>query len=40
MRWTQEVLVKVRGIAMAAVGALILVAYLISHVHGSWSIHR
>ena len=30
MRWTQENLVNVRGIVLLAVGALILVAYLIS----------
>jgi hypothetical protein len=34
MRWTQENLVKARGIVMVAVGALILVAYLISRLHG------
>jgi hypothetical protein len=35
MRWTQENLVKARGIVMVVVGALILVAYLISRLHGS-----
>ena len=30
VRWTQESLLKVRGIVMAAVGVLILLAYLIS----------
>lgn len=32
MRWTQESLVKARGILMLAVGALVLVAYLIAHI--------
>ena len=35
MRWTQENLQKARGIVIVAVGALILVAYLISRLHGS-----
>jgi hypothetical protein len=35
MRWTQENLVKARAIVLAAVGALILVAYVISRLHGS-----
>ena len=35
MRWTQENLLKARGIVMAAVGALILVAYLLSRLQGS-----
>jgi hypothetical protein len=35
MRWTQESLVKPRGVVMVAAGALILVAYLISHLHAS-----
>jgi hypothetical protein len=35
MRWSQENLVKVRGIVMVAVGALIGLAYLISRLHGS-----
>jgi hypothetical protein len=35
MRWTQENLVKARGMVLVAIGALILVAYLISHLHGS-----
>jgi hypothetical protein len=35
MRWTQENLVRVRGILMPAVGALILLAHLISRLHGS-----
>ena len=35
MRWTQENLLKARGIVMVVVGALILVAYLISRLHGS-----
>jgi hypothetical protein len=35
MRWTQEHLVTVRGFIMVAVAALIVVAYLISRVHGS-----
>jgi hypothetical protein len=35
MRWTQENLVKVRGIVMVSVGALILAAYLFSRLHGS-----
>jgi hypothetical protein len=30
MRWTQESLVKTRGIVMVVAGALVLVAYLIS----------
>ena len=30
MRWTQESLVKVRGILMVAVGVIVLIAYLIS----------
>jgi hypothetical protein len=30
MRWTQASLMKVRGILMVGVGALILIAYLIS----------
>ena len=30
MRWTQESLVDARGAIMVAVGALILIAYLIS----------
>ncbi len=30
MRWTQESLVNARGIVMVVVGALVLVAYLIS----------
>jgi hypothetical protein len=30
MRWTQESLVKARGIVMVVVGVLILIAYLIS----------
>ena len=30
MHWTQETLGKARGVIMVAVGALILVAYLIS----------
>jgi hypothetical protein len=30
MRWTQESLVKARGIVMVVVGVLVLVAYLIS----------
>jgi hypothetical protein len=30
MHWTEEALVKARGVIMAAAGALILVAYLIS----------
>jgi len=30
MRWTQESLVNARGIIMAVVGVLLLVAYLIS----------
>ena len=29
MRWTQESLGRIRGIVMAVVGALILLAYLI-----------
>jgi len=35
MRWTQENLVKARGVVMVAVGVLILVAYLISRLWGS-----
>jgi hypothetical protein len=35
MRWTQENLVKARGVVMVAVGALILIAYLISRLPGS-----
>jgi hypothetical protein len=34
MRWTQENLVRARGIVMVAVGALILLVYLISRLHG------
>ena len=30
MRWTQESLVKVRGIVIVVVGVLVLLAYLIS----------
>jgi len=30
MRWTQESLVKVRGIVIVAVGVLVLLAYIIS----------
>jgi hypothetical protein len=30
MRWTQESLVKTRGIVMIAVGALVVIAYLVS----------
>jgi hypothetical protein len=30
MRWTQESLLRVRGIVMIVVGLLVLVAYLIS----------
>ena len=30
MRWTQESLVKTRGIVMVVVGVLVLVAYVIS----------
>jgi hypothetical protein len=30
MRWTQESLVKVRGIVMVVVGALVLIAFLVS----------
>jgi hypothetical protein len=30
MRWTQESLVKARGVVMAVVGVLVLLAYLIS----------
>lgn len=30
MRWTQESLGKARGIVMVVVGALVLIAYLIS----------
>jgi hypothetical protein len=30
MRWTQESLVKARGVVMVVVGALVLMAYLIS----------
>jgi len=30
MRWTQETLVKARGIVLIVVGALVLLAYLIS----------
>ena len=30
MRWTQESLVKARGIVMVVVGVLVVVAYLIS----------
>jgi hypothetical protein len=33
MHWTQENLVKARGIVVTAVAALILVAYLISRLH-------
>jgi hypothetical protein len=35
MRWTQENLANARGIVMAVVAALILVAYLISRLWGS-----
>jgi hypothetical protein len=35
MRWTQENLVKARGIVLVGVGALILVAYVISRLYGS-----
>jgi hypothetical protein len=35
MRWTQENLARVRGFVIVAVGALILVAYLVSRLHGS-----
>jgi hypothetical protein len=35
MRWTHENLVKARGIVLVAVGALILVAYLLARLHGS-----
>jgi hypothetical protein len=35
MRWTQENLVKARGVVMVAAGALILVSYLISRLHGA-----
>jgi hypothetical protein len=35
MRWTQENLVKARGIVLVAVGALILIAYVVSRLHGS-----
>jgi hypothetical protein len=35
MRWTQENLVKARGIVMVVVGALVLAAYLISRLRGS-----
>jgi len=30
MRWTQESLVKVRGIVMVVVGVLVLIAFLVS----------
>jgi len=30
MRWTQEALVKTRGIVMAVVGVLVLIAFVIS----------
>ena len=30
MRWTQESLVKTRGIVMVVVGVLVLIAYVIS----------
>lgn len=30
MRWTQESLLKARGITIAVIGVLILIAYLIS----------
>jgi hypothetical protein len=35
MRWTQENLVKARGIVLVAVGALILLAFVMSRLHGS-----
>jgi hypothetical protein len=35
MRWTQDHLVKARGIVVAAVVALILLVYLISRLYGS-----
>ena len=35
MRWTQENLVKVRGTVLVAIGVVIVVAYLISRLHGS-----
>jgi len=35
MRWTQEKPSDARGIVMVAVGVVILVAYLISRLHGS-----
>jgi hypothetical protein len=34
MRWNQESLVKVRGIVIFVVGALILLAYVISRLRG------
>jgi hypothetical protein len=35
LRWTQENLVRARGIVLVAVGALILLAFVISRLHGS-----
>jgi len=35
VRWTKENLARVRGVILAVVAALILVAYLISRLHGS-----
>ena len=35
MHWTQEALVKARGVIMVAVGAVIVVAYLISRFWGA-----
>jgi hypothetical protein len=35
MRWTQDNLVKARGIVLVAVGALILLALVISRLHAS-----
>jgi len=36
MRWTQESLGRIRAIVMIAIGALILVAYILSRRRGSW----
>ena len=35
MRWTQEQLTKIRAIVMAAIGLLLLAAYLLSRLRGS-----
>jgi hypothetical protein len=35
MRWTQESLGRIRAIVMIVIGALILVAYILSRLRGS-----